>query len=273
MLTTHNLDNQIITEYLNGNGVSCIAEKYNISTRKIHVILDNNNISRISRMKRLNQSFIEDYFSTIDTKEKAYWIGWLLTDGGISNKHDIEIAISKKDEDILHVLENDLQIYNKVKPFQNKYMRFSISCIKMCEDLMQYGIVPNKTLTLKYPTNIPEEFSTHLLRGMFDGDGGFTIGTTTRFYKHRNKSYTKPYQELSFTGTFDMCNNFQNTLLKYIDMPQKKITTNHSIYRVRWSNKDEILSICNVLYKDCDQHYLKRKYDLYQILQQRGGLQ
>ena len=112
----------------------------------------------------------------------------------------------------------------------------------MCRDLEQYGIIPNKTLELKYPTNIPKEFETHLLRGMFDGDGGLTTGFTTRFYKQRNKSYTKPYQELSFTGTYDMCYHFQNVLCKYTDIPLKNITRNHSIYRVRWSNKEEIIN-------------------------------
>jgi hypothetical protein len=218
-------------------------------------------------MKKHNPTFLEDYFSIINTKEKAYWIGWLLTDGGVSKKNDIEIELSEKDEYILHMLENDLQISNKVKPFGDKYVRFSISCLKMCKDLEQYGIIPNKTLTLKYPSNIPEEFETHLLRGMFDGDGGFTTGIATRFYKQRNKSYTKPYQELSFTGTFDMCDNFQNILLKYTNLPRKNITKNHSIYRIRWCNKNEILSICNVLYKDCDRHFLKRKHDIYQMIQ------
>lgn len=264
-----NVDN-IIFEYLNGYSVLRLAEKYNTNTQKIQNILDENHIEKISQMKRNNPLFIEDYFSIIDSKEKAYWIGWLLTDGGISNKHDIEIALSSKDEPILHILEDDLHIYNKVKPYQWEYVRFSISSINMCKDLEKYGIVPNKTLSLKYPLNIPEKFETHLLRGMFDGDSGFTIGAATRFYKQRNRSYTKPYQELSFTGTFDMCDNFQNVICKYTNLSRKNITKNHSIYRIRWSNKQEILSICDILYQDCENHYLQRKYDKYQELLNRG---
>lgn len=260
----------IISSYLKGSSVLSLSQKYSTNTYQIQSILNENNIEKISQMKRNNPLFIEDYFKTIDTKEKAYWIGWLLTDGGVSNKNDIEIALSAKDKDILHLLEKDLYISNKVKPFGDGYVRFSISSINMCKDLAQYGIIPNKTLALKFPKNIPEELEIHLLRGMFDGDGGFTTGFATRFYKHRNKSYTKPYQELSFTGTYDMCENFQRILCKYTDIPYKKIAKNHSIYRVRWSNKDEILAICKVLYNDCDQHFLKRKYDKYQELLNRG---
>lgn len=261
---------EIVSAYLNGSSVLRLSKEYNTNTKIIQNILNENHIEKISQMKRNNPLFIEDYFSVIDSKEKAYWIGWLLTDGGVSDKHDIEIALMSQDESILHILEDDLHICNKVKPHQEKYVRFSISCANMCNDLEQYGIVPNKTLSLKYPSNIPEKFETHLLRGMFDGDGGFTIGTATRFYKDRNKSYTKPYQELSFTGTFDMCDNFQNVLCKYTGIPHKNISKNHSIYRIRWSNRQEILSICDVLYQDCENHFLQRKYDKYQELLNRG---
>lgn len=264
-------DNDVILSYLNGNSVLGISKKYNTSTTHVQAILDNNDISKISQMKRRHPFFIEDYFQTIDTKEKAYWLGWLLTDGGVSHKNDIEIALSSKDDYILHLLEDDLCIENKVKPFGDKYTRFSLSCKRMCEDLKQYGIIPNKTLTLQYPSNIPCKFETHLLRGMFDGDGGFTIGVATRFYKDRNKSYTTPYQELSFTGTFDMCEKFQDVLCKHTGIEHKSIKKNHSIYRVRWSNREDILSICNILYQDCDDHFLKRKYDKYQELLNRGG--
>lgn len=265
-----NCADDIISLYLNGSSVLSLSKQYNTNTHQIQSILDLYNVPKISQMKRFNPLFIEDYFKVIDTKEKAYWIGWLLTDGGVSKKNDIEISLVAGDKDILHLLENDLHIQNKVKPFNNEYVRFSISSANMCKDLKQYGIIPNKTLTLNLPKNIPEEFETHLLRGMFDGDGGFTTGVATRFYKHRNKSYTKPYQELSFTGTYDMCEHFQHILCKHTGAPHKNITKNHSVYRVRWSNKDEILAICRVLYMDCGQHFLRRKHDKYQELLNRG---
>lgn len=178
----------------------------------------------------------------------------------------MSISLIKNDSYILNLLEQDLGIENHVKPFQEKYMRFDLGSKKIIEDLSQYGIIPNKTLTLKFPSNIPSEFDSSLLRGMFEGDGGLTIGTTTRFYKHLNKSYTKPYQELSFTGTYDMCEGFQNTLLKHVKIAKKNIKHNHSIYRIRWSNKEEIIKILDFLYEDCENHYLKRKYELYRML-------
>lgn len=253
----------IVNGYIGGQSVLALSRQYNTSTNTINKILKNNNVSKISQAQRLNPSLKESYFKSIDNKEKAYWIGWLLTDGSISSSNDIEIALSAKDKHILGLFEKDLGINNHIKPFQEQYVRFVLCSKKMAADLVPYGIVPNKTLNLKFPKNIPEQFETHLLRGMFDGDGGLTLGMATRFYKHRNKSYTKPYQELSFTGTYDMCRGFQNTILKYINISEKRIAHNHSVYRVRWSNKDEIIQILDLLYTDCDDHYLDRKYKLY----------
>lgn len=257
---------EVIKKYQCGESVLALSHTYNTYPQKIQDILDKNNIEKITQAKRNNPNLIEDYFDYIDSKEKAYWLGWLLTDGGISTDGDIEIALSKKDQYILELFQHDLHIANHIKPFGDDYCRFYLGSKRMSKDLEKYGIIPNKTLSLKFPNNIPEEYETHLLRGLFDGDGGFTIGNTTRFYKHRNKSYTKQYRELSFTGTYDMCKGFHNCLQKYIGFLTKNIKPNNNMYRVRWSSKEEILNILTLLYQDCNDHYLKRKHDLYMKL-------
>lgn len=257
----------IINDYIGGKSILALSNQYQISSHTIRKILKDNNIPKISQAKRLNPSLKEDYFEQINDKDKAYWIGWILTDGCIqSNNDNLQISLIKDDGYILNLFERDLGISGHVKELFSDYIKFTLGSKKIRNDIAQYGIVPNKTLNLKFPKNIPEQFEMHLLRGMFDGDGGLTMGMTTRFYKHRNKSYTKPYQELSFTGTYDMCKGFQDIILKHIDISEKKILHNHSIYRVRWSNKEEIIKILDLLYEDCDNHYLKRKYDIYQKL-------
>ena len=41
----------------------------------------------------------------------------------------------------------------------------------MCESLMKYGIVPQKTGFECFPKSIPKEFKRDFIRGVFDGDG------------------------------------------------------------------------------------------------------
>lgn len=258
--------NEVIVKYKKGESVLSLSKKYECSTYSIQKILDNNDVSKVTQAKRNNPFLIEDYFENIDSKEKAYWLGWLLTDGCVTKRNSIELTVRQDDEYILKLLEQDLGVSGCVKAFGKNYSRFVLGSKKMCNDLSKFGVVPNKSLTLKFPNNIPKKYETHLLRGMFDGDGGFTLGMTTRYYKHRKKTYTKPYQELSFTNIYSICDEFQTTLLKYVDIGKKNITSNNSIYRVRWSNREEILHILEILYTDCGNHYLKRKCSLYKQL-------
>lgn len=258
----------MISRYQNGESVLALANRYQTNTHKIQKMLDDNGIAKISQAKRFNPSLNENYFKNIDTDEKAYWLGWILTDGGISNQ-SIQISLQEKDADVLHLFQKDLGVTSHELRFYDKYVRFYIGSAIMCKHLLQYGVIPNKTHTLKFP-NINPQYEVALIRGMFEGDGGLTIGTTTRFYKGRNKFYTKPYQEMSFTGTYDMCAGFQQTIRKHIEISEKSITHNHSIYRVRWSNRNEIIKILDLLYENCGKHYLKRKYDLYQKI--KGGI-
>lgn len=262
-------EQEVINKYLFGKSVLALSHEYKTNTQKIQNILDNNNINKISTAKRNNPYLIENYFEVIDNLNKAYWLGWILTDGGVNCKNGLEISLQSCDKYILDMLQNDLGLDNHVYLFNDDYYRFSFYCKKMIDNLNMYGIIPNKSLTLKYPTNIPKEYETHLLRGMFEGDGGLTVGMATRFYKNRNKSYTTPYQECSFTGTYDMCKNFHDRLREYASYTPKLIHKNHSVYRVRWSNIDEILSIFHALYNNCGVHYLKRKYDLFIQIENR----
>lgn len=41
----------------------------------------------------------------------------------------------------------------------------------MAEALAKYGVVPRKSHITYLPLNIPKEMFSHLIRGIFDGDG------------------------------------------------------------------------------------------------------
>eukprot|EP01083_Nonionella_stella_P269665 912656_1 len=41
----------------------------------------------------------------------------------------------------------------------------------MARDLIALGCTPRKSLTLKWPANMPDKFASHFVRGYFDGDG------------------------------------------------------------------------------------------------------
>lgn len=59
-----------------------IAKRYGTKHTKISTILHEHNIP-IKKVRHKNRLLREDYFVNIDTEEKAYFLGLLLTDGSI----------------------------------------------------------------------------------------------------------------------------------------------------------------------------------------------
>ena len=251
-------EKEIVDKYLHSIPMLTLQNEYHISYDRLKTIINKYTDVTISFSKRINPNLIEDYFEIIDSPHKAYWLGWLISDGAISyqpekSKFQIEITIKKEDEDILHLFEQDLGVENKVYPSRQIYSRFSLGCKKMTEDLINLGITQNKTFTVKIP-NIDKKYHSHLLRGLFDGDGGFTRYT---------RSTGQVNQELSFCGNEYIIQEICNILYQNIpNLKQKKIEDESSIKRVRWGSKKDIKLIVDYLYQDCDNHYLKRKKDL-----------
>lgn len=252
------LRNEVIQMYLNFKSVNFIKNRLGLTQQTINRILKEGNINRISQSKRNNPNLIEDYFLEINTPDKAYWIGWLITDGCLLDKdHSISISLQKSDQHILEVLQKDLQVNNKIKPFNGNYVKFYFSCKSLYTDLLKYGFKQNKTFDITIP-ELDDSLYAALLRGCFEGDGGLSI----------LNSRGKEELELSFTGNIYTVTKFNELISKFTGVKLRNITKNNSIYRIRWSNRQDIITILTFLYKDCGEHKLNRKYNKYlQILE------
>ena len=248
--------NEIKEKYENCIPLIELQKEYKISYDRIKNIIKNCN--QISSSKRLNPNLIENYFENIDTAEKAYWLGWIISDGAITDqpeksKFQLEITIKKEDEYILHLFEQDLGVKNKVYPSQQIYSRFSLGCKKIIEDLYNLGISSKKSFVVKVPI-FDKKYNAAFIRGIFDGDGGFTTYT---------RSTGQKCQELSFCGNEYIISWILKTLLEEIpNLKHNSITKEGSIKRIRWSNKKDIKLIRDYLYKNHNNHFLKRKYNL-----------
>ena len=246
-------EQEIIKKYQSGRTRYSLQKEYNICYDTIMKIFKKHNITIRSYAKDKNLQLHEDFFEEINTIEKAYWLGFIITDGNVYN-NGLEIILQKNDKYILHSLEKDLNIQNHIKDI-NGYPKFHIRCKKIVKDLKQYGVVQNKTFVVKFPKNIDNKFIKYLLRGMFDGDGGISIS-------HRQKTNRKEF-ELSFSGTYDMVENFKNNVVKFTNCKDKKVEKNNSSFRVRWGSKRDIIKILDYLYSGGQEHIIKRKKERY----------
>lgn len=247
---------EIKTQYSKGIPLITLQKEYNISYDRIKNLLKD--CENISSAKRLNPNLIENYFENIDSEDKAYWLGWIISDGAITyqpekSKFQLEITLKEEDEHILHLLEQDLGVQNKVYTSNKIYKRFSLGSKNIIKNLVDLGVTQNKTFTVKVPS-FDKQYNAAFLRGLFDGDGGFTVYTRATGQK---------CMELSFCGNEYIVSWILSTLLEDIpDLTKNSITKESSIKRIRWSRKKDIILIRDYLYKNHNNHFLSRKYNL-----------
>ena len=105
--------------------------------------------------------FDENYFESIDTEEKAYWLGFIAADGcivksGDYNSYRLYINLGNIDENHLQkflnsINANDIEIqhYTSTSGFSNKNgtktSRIVLNSLKLCKDLSKYNIHERKS--------------------------------------------------------------------------------------------------------------------------------
>lgn len=204
----------------------------------------------------------DSYFETIDTEEKAYWLGFLYADGFINTNTDvIGITLAVKDKDHLKKFKKAISFTGQIKEYVqtsgyavgNIYARILIRSGKMKRDLKDKGIVENKTLLLKFPTCVPSHLIHDFIRGYIDGDGCIT---TQKHFKTRTEYAIK------ITGTKEMLLGIQDVFNLNLTLEQRYPERNVNNYSITISGNNQVERILDLLYKNSTIH-LTRKYIRY----------
>ncbi|TSC94636.1 MAG: hypothetical protein CEN87_357 [Parcubacteria group bacterium Licking1014_1] len=136
--------------------------------------------------------FKTDFFEKW-SPEMAYVLGFLYADGDIEDVRKSSrtqyITFTNVDKEILEAIkkamgsEHNLNYraprkvtYQNGKTYESsESYRLRIGSKKMFDDLLKLGLTPRKSLTIKFPINVPDDCFSHFVRGYFDGDGCVTI--------------------------------------------------------------------------------------------------
>ncbi len=216
MKKTHKLNeeqkNDICRKYSTGN-YTCtkLGNEYNVIYTSISSLLKSRNIIVNNDRCKLHRryKFNETYFDKIDTEDKAYFLGLLYADGcNITN--GIKLSLQSNDIDILDKLNILIGSENTIKTTISKttnkknMSHLTIYSQSISLQLMKLGCIPNKSLTLKFPTEeqVPSKLIRHFIRGYFDGDGNI-------YYKQKSTYFNS---RASLVSTEDFCNSVKNLI-------------------------------------------------------------
>jgi hypothetical protein len=144
-------------------------------------------INSVLGLKKTAYHYCQDFFSIIDSEEKAYWLGFIAADGSVSinpSNNSCEVAIKLQGNDAEHLKKFNKAISGNVpvttgerpNPFDPsktyKYAEIRLYSQTMAHDLEKYNIHPNKSLDIEPPKSLNNTlFMPHYIRGYYDGNG------------------------------------------------------------------------------------------------------
>lgn len=256
---------EILDKFLsNQYTIKELAEEYQVNYSSIARFLHKNGVET-NRNSRFH--FNQDYFETIDTEHKAYWLGFLYADGYVNSKSNtVSLRLKENDDYILKQFAEDLEsnipvryyshthkLPNSEKEHTFKYASLTICNAKIKEDLIGNGCFENKTFILSFPFWIPQHLYVHFIRGYIDGDGCIT-------YHGKQKCGVQRFK-VSICGTKEILEGIQKVFGLTTKLG-KRWKDDKNNYDLTISGNHQVYTFLNALYDNSTIH-LKRKYDRY----------
>lgn len=243
-----------------------IASKLGLTTKQVNDYGYRNIGKRNIEHYKVN----EDYFSTIDTEDKAYWLGFLYADGNVHEDKSrgyvksINTDLALSYIDVGHLIKFNKSISSNY-PIKEKIVKLNDKEYKACRvticntnfsrNLIKNKCIPNKSLTLEFPdeTILHKSLIRHFVRGYFDGDGCVS---------HSTEQSKTPHYIYGFVGTLNVINSIQDILNHEINATRVKISEKGNAYQCQWSGRGNCRRFFEYIYKDSTV-WLDRKYNKF----------
>jgi hypothetical protein len=246
-----------------------LANKFDISKEKVQEIID-----KIVYPEKTERYYQFHQFDSVDTPEKAYWLGFFYADAYNGQKWGrFVVTLAIKDKNHLIKLARFLSVPGidplemvTSQPETAKYpsSSFVIYRTAFCERMTELGCMQAKSLILTYPEWMPEDLHVHFIRGAQDGDGCITLSRKTKEWKWSivgTKEWCAPAQKIIEKATGEKIH------LVYISESGK------NTWQIGTSGNEKIVKILNWIYKDTDESLrLTRKYEKYlELIKQQNN--
>ena len=255
---------QIIHLYNSGIGATTIARQINRSEIFVKYNLKKNGIAirKTSDGLYRRSTLTTNYFDTVDTDEKAYWLGFLYADGyNMEQRGEVKLCLGKLDIEHIKAFQLAINSNQEIKEYAGN-KRDNTCQITICnkhfsEKLAELGCFQAKSLCLKFPTlsQVPTQHISSFMLGYFDGDGCIYKSTNTEF---------------SITSSYDFCTSYQQVLMEKCNLNKTAFwakkdgrALREHAWAMRYSGRNSITRIYNYLYSSSTPCYLLRKWNKF----------
>lgn len=243
---------EVIEKYKELNKISEVAKFFKVAEITIKGVLKKANFKWDSSVTGRFHLFNENFFTNIDTEEKAYWLGFIFADGSI-HKNGNRINITLKESDLIHLEKFAKEINYKGKianVINTKACSLTLYSKKMSSDLVKLGCMSDKSSKIVFPDTdiVPLYLQNHFMRGYFDGDGCLTSSKRPTF---------------SIVSNYVFIEKFQELLINELNISKTKLYKHkgQNTYSLIYGGVKMIKKIVQYLYKDSNI-FLDRKKEV-----------
>lgn len=262
-IITEELKQEIIKYYLSQPmTMKQVEDKYELSHPTVTKILKD--IPKYSKAKLNNPNMNERLFENINSEESAYFLGLLISDGNVfkddtGRQASISITLDLKDEYMLEKFKEVVNSNTTVSHDGRGCGQIAVRSNLMAKDLSKYGVIPRKSYSTYLP-QVSEEWMSHLIRGIFDGDGSILAKPSPN-----NDGHNRFLHSISFCGTHELMTNISDYAFKKLQLNQKPTVYDYAdrnLSEVKIQNIDDITKFGLWMYQN-STIFLKRKKDIF----------
>lgn len=250
-------EGKIVEDFKNGMTMKDAYKKYTGLNRNIA-----DEIKVVYSIQQNQNRYNYDTSSLInDCEFKYYLLGYIYSDGCLDG-NSLRFGCMNGDRDILDKINDTVCIsehksekieFHECNP-NSLFLRYEM---KDVTDYYkeEYGLIERKSLTCKFPNNIPKKYMKDFLRGLFDGDGGIHSSGI-----------------ISMSGTHDIVSKFTSIIRENVEINYgSRIYESANIFQVRFTSRRDVIKILKYLYNDATI-YIDRKYELFKNYENKHGV-
>lgn len=250
---------------LEGKTCKEIGAIFNKSNSVIEYHLTKHSISNL--LANSAPMYISNFFNKIDSKEKAYIIGFLAGDGSFNKNASMTVELALKDKCIVDFISKytgvNVNISKKFNAEKRLFprARMTLGDKSFTRDFKKYRIFDYK-VNRKIPV-IKKELQRYLIQGFFDAEGCITWGIRRDRYRI--------WQKLSFTSSLSLLLGIQKILDTWNISTAIKPKGKEKCYIISFSDLKRVNSFIDIIYPDNSFIVLDRKYQKAIALRRKLG--
>ena len=243
----------IVQTYEAGHSAKAIGRAYNLPGKDAVIGALRRANTRIRPNTEANRLYTINHEAfDVVAPESAYWWGFIYADGSVCRHKSLTVGLRHTDVDHVIALNEFLQSDAPVKirdrwlkPHKGAYLH--VTSQHMGARLEELGVLahrPSVDLVIK---NLPQKFTSHWLRGYFDGDGSVDY--------HKNKQ-----PRIRFCGRLELVSWIRKTLADECARNPKLKFYKHAtgLYYIGYSGTRSVAVIMEYMYRDATI-FLERK--------------